>query len=802
VGVKWLLNVDTIIQDVRYALRLMARKRGFAAIVTLTLAFGIGANTAVFSIVDAVLLRPLPYRDPSRLVAVWMRNTHETGTSKIFDSLRDYRAIARARSFEQTAAATWAVGGRVLRGHGPTHDILAFPVSESFFALLGVAPALGRGFAHEDVTRGCSVVVSDRFWRGDLGADRAIVGKSIALDDRPCSVLGVMPPPFEFYPTATQAWVLLTPDFSPPPEKIPLGIFARLRPGVTIEQAQAEVSTIHAALNKSDGEERDLAPIVRDLHGEFTFLAEARLRATLLALLAAVTFVLLIVCLNVANLMLGQAYARERELAVRAALGSGPRRLAQQLLTEGLLLAVAGGAAGLAVAFTAIRYLRAAAPIEMPPGAVVQMSWPALVFTAGISVATALIFGTLPAWRASRLDATDSLRAGRGAAQAAPQRTVKALIAAEMGLSVVLLAGAGLLMQSALRMGSDPLGFERYGLVTARLRLPAERYPDDASRARFYDRVVAAMGDRAALTTGLPPYAVAGAAVHVQGVESPSPRYAGYQSVSPGYFRTMGERLLRGREFTERDSASADPVVIVNETLGRREFAGSDPVGRRIALNDPAATNPWLTVVGVVADEKRGAGFDRAGWAATPMAFRPIAQYPSRSASIVARGSGAGLQQTLAELDGTVAVSDIETMDTRLGKMMAYPRFRAALFSAFAVFAVLLAAIGLYGVLGQFVAQRTPEIGVRMAMGARPGDVLGLIARQATVPLVGGVALGLVGALVLSRSLASLLYGVAAADPATFFGAAFALVMAGVAAALIPARRAVGVDPVMALRNE
>jgi hypothetical protein len=294
--------LDTISQDVRHALRLIARKPGFAAIVTLTLALGIGANTAVFSIVEAVLLRPLPYKDSSRLVSIWLRNVHETGTSKMFDSLRDYRAFARARSFEQTAAATWANGGRLLRGYGPTQGVLAMPVSESFFALLGADAALGRTFTPGDLQRGCSVVISDRLWRGPLGGDRAIVGKSITLDDRSCAVLGVMPPSFTFYPTVAQAWMLLIPDFSPPPDKIPLGIFARLRPGVTIAQAQAEVSALHTALNRGDGQERDLAPLVADLHEEFTFLAEARLHATLWILLAAVAFVLLIVCLNVANL--------------------------------------------------------------------------------------------------------------------------------------------------------------------------------------------------------------------------------------------------------------------------------------------------------------------------------------------------------------------------------------------------------------------------------------------------------------------------------------------------------------------
>jgi len=793
--------LDTLAQDVGYALRLIARKPGFAAIVALTLALGIGANTAVFSVVEAVILRPLPYKDPSRLVSIWLRNVHETGTSKMFDSLRDYRAFARARSFEQTAAATWAAGDRLLRGYGPAQGILAMPVSESFFTLLGVPAARGRTFAPEDMQRGCSVVISHRLWRGPLAGDRAIVGKSITLDDRPCAVLGVMPRSFTFYPTAAQAWVLLIPDFSPPPDKIPLGIFARLRPGVTIGQAQAEVSALHTALSRSDGLERDLAPMVAGLHGEFTFLAEGRLRATLWILLAAVAFVLLIVCLNVANLLLGQAFARRREFAVRAALGSGRARLARQLLTEGLLLAAAGGAAGVAVAFAAIRYFRAAAPIEMPPGADVRMSWSILAFTAAMSVGTALLFGALPAWRASRLDAIESLRAGRSSAQATPQRLMKVLIAVEMALSLVLLAGAGLLIQSALRMGSEPLGFESRGLVTAGIGLPEEGY-QDAVRLQFYDRVLGALGDNAALSTGLPPYGLAIASLRIQGQELSGAHYVGQQSVSLRYLQVMGEPLLRGREFTGRDRTSSEPVVIVNQELARRYFPNMDPIGRRIALNDPSKANPWRVIVGVVADEKRAGGFDRVGWAEMPMVLKPLAQDPPRSASIVARGSGADLRRAVAGIDERAAVGPVETMDARLRKMLAYPRFRAALLGAFAVFAVLLASIGLYGVLGQFVVLRTPEIGVRMAMGARYPDVLRLIARQAGGPLAAGLVLGLTGASALSRSLASVLYGVQAGDPVTLVVVSLALIAAGAAAAFFPARRAARLDPMTALRNE
>jgi predicted permease len=793
--------IDALIQDVRYALRMIARKPGVAAIVAGTLALGIGADTAVFSIVEAVLLRPLPYKDPSRLVSIWLRNVHETGTSKMFDSLRDYKAFARARSFEQIAAATWALGGRELRGFGPARGILAMPVSESFFALLGGEAALGRTFAPEDLQRGCSVVISDSLWRNPLGADRTIVGRNIMLGERPCAVLGVMRPSFTFYPTAAQAWILLVPDFSPPPDRIPLGVFARLRPGVTIAQAQAEVSALHTALNRSDGQERDLAPLVADLHGEFTFLAESRLRATLWILLAAVGFVLLIVCLNVANLLLGQAFGRQRELAVRAALGSGRARLARQLLTEGLLLAVSGGLAGVAVAFAAIRYFRAAAPIEMPPGAEARMSWPVLAFTGAMSLATALLFGALPAWRASRLDAIESLRAGRSSAQATPQRLMKALIAVEMALSLVLLAGAGLLLESAVRMSSEPLGFESRGLAAASVRLPEAGYKD-AARMQFYDRLLGALGENAALSTGLPPYGLAMAALHIAGRELSGVNYVEQQSVSPRYFQVMGEPLLRGREFTDRDRGSSDAVVIVNEALARRYFRNLDPIGRRIALNDPSETNPWRVIVGVVGDEKRAGGFDRAGWAERPMALKPIAQDPPREAAIVARGSGADLRRAVAGIDESASIGPVETMDSRLSRMFRYPRFRATLLSSFAAFAVMLAAIGLYGVLGQFVAQRTPEIGVRMAMGARPSDVLRLIARQAGAPLAAGLALGLAGAPALSRSLTTVLYGVRAGDPVTLAVVSLALTAAGATAAFLPARRAVRVDPMTALRNE
>ncbi len=794
-------SLDSVVQDIRYGLRLFTRRPGFAALVTLTLALGIGANTAVFSIVNAVLLQPLPYREPSRLVIVYLRNVRETGTSKLFSSARDYRAFAQARSFEQIAAATWATGGQLLSGRGPAREILAMPASESFFSLLGVAPALGRTFLPGDVERGgCSVVLSDRLWRSVFGADSTIAGKRIVLDDRSCDVLGVMPPSFTFYPVAAQAWILLTPGSVPPLDQLPLGVFARLRPGVTIAQAQSEVTALHAALNKGDGQERDLEPLVADLHGEFTFLAEARLRATLWMLTGAVALVLIIVCLNVANLLLAQGIGRRSEFAVRAALGCGRARLVRQLLTEGLILSALGGVAGVGVAVAAIGYFRTALPVELPPGADVRMSWRVLAFSIIISLSSALLSGAMPAWRAWR--GLERMRAGRNVAQATP-KVLQWLIAAEMALSLILVAGSGLLMRSVLRLGSEQLGFESRGLTAAALKLPAESHRSAASRLQFYDRALAAVGGESALSTALPPFGwPQSAMLHIPGLEDSESNRAGYRSISPGYFRVMRERMLRGREFSNQDLASSVPVVIVNEALTRRYFPGVDAIGQRIALGTPSDRNPWRTIAGVVADEKGTGGLDTVGWGAVPGVYKPLAQDPPQAAFLVTRGSGAGLRRAVAGIDEEVAISEVEPMERRLDKVLAYPRFRAAVLGWFAVFAVTLAAIGLYGVLVQFVSQRTPEIGIRVAMGASPSDIVKLVSGRAGAPLIAGLVLGLLGATVLSKLIAGVLYGVKAGDPATLAAASLALMAAGASAAYVPVRRALRIDPMKVLRVE
>ena len=800
--------LETLWQDGLYALRMMRRKPLFTAMIAATLALGIGANAAVFSMVQAVLLQPLPYKNPSRLVAIWDRNVRDSGVSKMFDSFEDFREVSQhASSFEEVAAATWAVGGRLLRGHGFTRGVLTMPVSRSFFPLLGIAPALGRTFVEPDSQRGCSAVLSDRVWRRQLAADPNIVGNSVTLDDELCAVVGVMPPSFAFYPEAVDLWILLTPNFSPPPNQLPLGIFARMRPGISIAQARAEVSTLHAAVHRNDGKERDLVPTVRNLQEEFTFLADASLKTTLWVLFGAVTFVLLIACLNIANLLLTQAVAREHELALRAALGCGRQRLLRQLLTEGLLLASIGGALGVAVAFAGIRYLRAAHPIEMPIGAHLEINWPVLAFTAAVSVVTALLFGLLPAWRASRVDSVESLKAyGRGSASGKPRRWMQTLIAGEMALSLVLLVGAGLLMKSVLNMVHEPLGFRPEGLAVTGVTLPPNHYPDAPSRLQFYDRLVTVLEARAAaLTTGLPPYVNASSVMHIsnQPVSPELERHdVGQRTVSSEYFEVLRVRLLRGRTFDLHDRPSSEPVAVINEAIAREYFAGEDPIGKRICIGDAGEKNPWRTIVGVTANEKSSTDYHQIGWAERGIVFKPLPQDPPPAVSVVVSAPGTGLQRRIANIDDRVAIGETQMMEERFERLLTYPRFRSVLLGAFAGFSVLLAAIGLYGVLAQLVAQRTQEIGVRMAMGATRADVLRFIVLQAGYPVLAGLAAGLLAATAAMRYIGTLLYGVRPTDPGTLGTVCIALIVVAGLATLLPALRATRVDPLEVLRNE
>lgn len=517
---KW---VSDFCLDLRFAARTLGKRRGFTAVAAFTLALGIGATTAVFSIVDAVLLRPLPYTNPDRLAAVWITSTREKALAKLFATHADYTEFRRnARTLESVAAATWAANtGRVLTGVGPAREVLTIPATASFFETLGVSAAIGRTFRADDEGHGCSLLIAHKFWTSTLAADPSVVGKSLALDQKPCTVLGVMPEGFGFYPTQTQAWVLLGPEFQQDQSRMLVGIFARLKPGVTLAQAQTELRSLYRAIHPT-GETRDFEPVVYELHGEFTFLAGRTLRITLVLVFAAVLFVLLIACLNVANLLLARLSERRREFAVRAALGSGQSRLVRQVLTEGLLLSGFGAALGVAFAWSAVRYFRLANPIELSVGADVSVSLPVLGFSVALSIATTLIFGLLPAFRASQVDLTQQLKtAGRGSVQGRHGLS-KVVIALEMALSFMLLIGASLFMTSALRMGSEPLGFNPDRLLATRVSLPVSRYGTDAQRAQVYDRLLERLqripgAARVALASKVPPEAGGNRTLEIHG---------------------------------------------------------------------------------------------------------------------------------------------------------------------------------------------------------------------------------------------------------------------------------------------
>ncbi len=803
-----------LLLDLRFAARTFAKRPGFTVVVILTLALGIAATATVFSIVDAVLLRPLPYRDPSRLAAVWMTSTREEGLSKIFGTHEDYAEFRRdAKTLESVSAATWATSvGRVLTGVGPAREVVTIPATASFFDTLGVRAAIGRTFTAEDETRGCSIVVAHKFWTSVLGADPSVTGRSLTLNQKPCTVLGVMPREFSFYPTQTQAWVLLGPNFVPDQNKMGVGIFARLKPGATLAQAQAELRSLFRATHAGQ-EARDIEPVVYDLQGEFTFLASRTLRTTLLLVFGAVLLVLMIACFNVANLLLARLTDRRRELAVRAALGSRRGRLIRQVLTEGLLLAIFGGALGVALTYGAVRAYRLANPIELSVGAEVKVNLAVLGFALALSFSTALIFALLPALRASRVDLMQSLKpSGRGFVQGR-HGLAKVLIAVEMAMSFLLLIGAGLLMTSALRMGGEQLGFHPDGVLTTRVSLPVFHYSTEAQRLLAYDRLLERLeslpGVTAALASKVPPEAGGNQAIEIQGrpvAKGNEIHDTGADAVSPGFFDVLNIAIRSGRSFTAQDRDHSPPVAIVNEALAREYFSHDDPMGQQIRL--AGGSMPWLTIVGVSGNLKHTQLMNEMSWVETPILYRPLAQEPRPAMQIAVRAQGdlglvgQQIQSQISAVDPAIPMNDVELLTARLAKTLAYPRFRAMVLAFFAVGALLLSAIGLHGVLSQLVTQRMAEFGVRRAVGAQTRDLLLLILRQGGGPVLAGLAVGLSLAVAFGRVISKLLYGIQAANPGILTLASLTLLVVAGLAIVLPAARAACVDPMVALREE
>ncbi|MBV8904571.1 MAG: ABC transporter permease, partial [Acidobacteriia bacterium] len=629
---------DQCRQDVSYAARTFTRAPGFALLVVLTLALGIGAASSMFSVVNALILHPLPFPNANRLVVIWEKFVNEPDRPPVFDTYRDFENWQRgSHSFERMAPATWSTGGGVMTGAGPAREVLALPVGLDFFPLLGIAPELGRTFESNDLNSACTLVLKYSFWIETFGGQSNIAGRRIQLNQDACTIVGVMPREFAFYPEAAEMWRLITPG-SPivRDPKSTVGVFALLKPGVSIQRAQQEVAAIYKGAPTNDLGTMHVTPVIYPLAEQFAYLTGPTLRLSVAVLFGSVGFVLFIACLNIANLLLGKSVARQKEMAVRAALGSDRARIVRQLLTESLLLAVAGAALGTLAAVAAVHYFRVLKPVALPPGNPVAVNLPVLAFSASLAVLTAVLFGLVPALKASRVDLMEALRvSAQSASLSRAARTFRrALVVAEVALSLALLAGAGLLVESLAKLASVPLGFRTDHLAVIPVNLPHWAYPTASQRARFYGSAL----DRAALVSGqisaafanaLPPDGQVGRRpLAVEGRPEPTLTPASFNvgqiSISPDYFRVMGVRMELGRTFDKADIDKSPAVAIVNDALARQYFPHDNPIGKRIRLPERGADAPWLIIVGVSASEKGQDFFHPMNWQETPIVFRPM----------------------------------------------------------------------------------------------------------------------------------------------------------------------------------
>ena len=805
------------IDDLRLACRLLRRHITLTVTVAATLALGIGATTAIFSVVYAVVLRPLPYEDSGRLVAVWTRPESET-TGKMTVRFADFEQWRReAHTFSGLAGWAWFGGGTVLSDRGAPRSLLGVAATAQLFTVLGAHAAVGRTFYDGDLSDGCAVVLAHHLWES-LGRNPRIVGTPLRLNDRPCTVVGVMPASFVFFPEPTDLWSLITPtsDIGRNPQA-GVGVVGRLAPGVTTAQAASELRGL-AASSETDlapGVPR-MVPIANDLQEEFTWMAGPNLRATLFVLLAAVGCLLAIACMNAANLLLGRAMLRRREVAVRTAIGCSRSRLWRQLTAEGLLLGVIAAGGGAALGAAAIRVLRAVNPVQLPPGTDLAVNAPMFAFTAIVGVLVGIIAGALPAWRVSDIaPAAALIEGGRSVPATGRQALARSLVVAQAALSIVLLAGALLLMQSVATFGTTSLGFEPDGLVSYGVIPPAAKYRDADARARVYRRLLEAFGSNAggavALSTGVPPRTEGAVGViEREGSVPADPRRSvldvAQQSISGSYFDVMRVALRRGRTFVTGDTADAPPVCIVNDALARRYFGSDDPLGRRIRFAGVETANPWLTIVGVVGNEKRTDPGREFGWLSQPLVYRPIAQRAAPAVRLVVRSRGAldaaRIDALARGVESELVIGAGAPVDKTIADYFRFPQFRAGVLTVFAGIALFLVVVGLYGVLAQAVAQRTRDIGIRMALGARQATVVGDVLREGVLLASLGVGGGLLLIVPAKELISGLLYDIGITNITALAGAAATLVIAALAASYVPARRAAQVDPIAALRAE
>ena len=806
--------MDTALRDLRYALRTLVRQPGFSIAVVLTLALGIGANTAIFSIVHGVLLRHLPYPNDHQLMTVWTRlSSGERETASMPDYL-DWKA--QNSSFSQMTAYANSNDNLAATG-GEPERVPSARVIADYFTTLGVTPAEGRWFVSDEFVFGSHrvVVLSHGLWVRRFGASPAIVGQTITLNARPYTVVGVAPESTRL-PARAQLWAPFAVDpSSPPPSRRGdfLSVVARLKPGISQARAQSDMDAIGRRLAAAyPATNARIGVVVISLHDQLV----GQIRPALLVFSGAVALVLLIACANVANLLLARATAREREMAVRAALGAGRKRLVRQMLTESLVLAVAGGLLGLVLAWWGVQGLKAAAPPTLPRLEEIGLDPVALAFTAIAVVITGFLFGIAPALRGSGYALHSTLVAGgrAGIGGGSGERLRAVLVVAQVALALVLLVGSGLLVRTFARLQQVDLGFDSGHVLTAQVVLPGVKYDNDDRVLAFFN----SLRDRLTATPG----------VRVVGFTSDVPLAGGYNYISfnivgqaapqPGqnspdaiptvataeYFSALRIPLLAGRLFTPSDGPNAPRVVVVNKELVQEAFGGRNPIGERITFGNLTDSTSWLTIVGVVGSTR----LEGVGLETYAQAFTPLAQSPVPYVYVVARTIGdplalsGALRREVAAIDPTLPISSIQSMDQRAASSVAQFKLNSIIVTLFAGVALLLASIGIYAVISYAVAQRTREIGIRMALGAASADVVRLVVRDGMAPAVIGVTLGAVGAFGVTRLMRSLLYGVSATDPVVFGLVATTLVLVALGACWVPARRAARVDPNVALRNE
>jgi putative ABC transport system permease protein len=809
--------MEALWQDLRYAVRTLAKEPGFTIVAVLTLALGIGANTAIFSLIDSVLLNPLPYKNPASLVSIVAGNREAgtTGTPVSFTKLQaleqQTKALESVGAFYQTTMN--------MTGRGEPEVINVNRVNADFFRALGVAPAMGRDFLRaEDQVGGADVaMLSNAFWRSQFNSDPNVLGKSLSLDGKPTTIVGVLPRSFEFPFQQPQpdVWVPRVFDIMGlRPEQLHMGagflfLIARLNPGHTMAQAQAEADGISETYAEAFPGNADAAKHSLDMTSLTDNLVSG-VRPSLFVLLGAAGFVLLIACANVASLLLTRATAREKEMSIRQSLGATRARLTRQLLTEGLVLAFAGGAIGVVIASVTMPLLRAGAGNQVPRFDEVHLNGLVLLASFVLCAVTGVVFGLVPAVQVADRDLHGSLKEGRGTASGGSARARQAMVIAEVAVALLLVTGAGLLIRSFVNLVHVNPGFDSHGVMTFPVSLPTTKYATLPQRAEFFRQALEKIKtipsvESAGVVSYMP---MTGAARYVffcpegqvcQGIGKDP--LISMKQISEGYFAAMGIPLLRGRVFTNADIDGAPQVAIINQTVAEKYFADQDPIGK--TLQNSRDRIP-LQIVGVVADAKitslSAPKFEEM--------YRPHLQAPWMAMTFVVRSNSApqplvaAVREQIQSIDPDLAVSGVQSLDHLVSDSVGQPRLLTALVGAFAAFALLLAAIGIYGVMAYSVSHRMREMGIRMALGAAPRDIVRLVVGQGMRLVLAGIIIGFVASLWLTKFLASQLFGTQPKDPATFALVALGLAFVALAACLIPARRAMRVDPMVALRYE